>query len=113
MSGARVNIEGGSSMSKCYVTAVISPKLGMENRVEAEILSNIPLVREERGCLRYDLHVQKRDGVKFLFYEIWEDLAALDAHLKTPHMLAYQERTKDMLAAPAQVDTWSGVNVVK
>lgn len=100
-------------MDKVYVTAIISPKAGMEDKVKAEILANIPNVRKEQGCLRYDLHVLKKDGTKFLFYEIWADRAALDAHAKAPHMLAYRERTKEMLAVPTQVELWSSVNVME
>ena len=100
-------------MSKCYVTAVISPKAGMEEAVKAEILANIPKVRKEQGCLRYDLHVLAKDGTQFLFYEIWADTAALDAHRKAPHMAAYREKTKDMLAVPTQVSIWDSVNVAQ
>jgi len=101
-------------MSMCYVTAVISPKAGMEDAVQAAILGNIPVVRKEQGCLRYDLHVQEKDGVtRFLFYEIWKDRAALAAHAAAPHMLAYRDRTKDMLAVPTQVDIWSGVDMAE
>ena len=99
-------------MDKYYVSAVISPKAGMEDAVKAEILNNIPTVRQEKGCLRYDLHVLKKDGTKFLFYEIWTDKAALEAHAKEPHMLAYRERVKDMLAVPTAVEIWSSVDVV-
>jgi quinol monooxygenase YgiN len=122
-------------MDECYVTAVISPKAGMADTLKAEILANMPVVRKEQGCLRYDLHVlaqdggavmpkdggavmpkdggavMTKDGGAFLFYEIWADKAALDAHAKSPHMVAYRERTKDMLAAPTRVDVWSAVNV--
>jgi len=99
-------------MDKCYVTAVLSPKAGMEDKVKAECLAIMPTVRKEQGSLRYDLHTQqKKSGVQFLFYEIWKDGAALEAHLKTPHMVTFLEKTKDMLAAPLQVDVWSSVNV--
>jgi quinol monooxygenase YgiN len=100
-------------MSKCYVTALVRPKPGSEDRVKAEILAIIPKVRAEAGCLRYDLHVQTKDGVQFLFYEIWESLAALDVHAKAPTLLAFVDRVKDMMAAPLQVDVWSGVDVAE
>jgi quinol monooxygenase YgiN len=29
--------------------------------------------------------------------EAWEDLDALQAHLKTPHMAAYREEVKDLV----------------
>ena len=100
-------------MGKCYVTAVINAKAGMEDKVKAEILANIPNVRAEQGCVRYDLHVLDKDGARFMLYEIWEDRDALNVHSKAPHMTAYRERTKDMVAGPAQVEIWSGVDVAE
>lgn len=99
-------------MDTCYVSAIITPKPGMEDTVKAAILDNIPTVRQENGCIRYDLHEKKSaPGTVFMFYEIWADRAALDAHAKAPHMLAYRTKVKDLLAAPTAVDIWTAVDV--
>lgn len=42
--------------------------------------------RKEAGCLQYDLHIATDDPASFAFYERWTDKAALDAHIKTPHV---------------------------
>ena len=42
-----------------YVTAVLSARPGCEAELEAAALANIPNVRQEKGCIRYDFH---RDG---------------------------------------------------
>ena len=73
-------------MDTCFVTAKLTAKKGMEAQLEAEVVKN------------------------FLFYEIWESPEALDAHGKTPHMLAYKERTKELLACPTVVTVWSQVD---
>ncbi len=98
-------------MDKYYITAVIHPKPGKEEALKTAILQNIPNVRAEKGCLRYDLHVLKDGGAKFLFYEIWADKAAFEAHRVAPHMLAYREQAKDLLAAPSDVTLWSAADV--
>lgn len=97
-------------MSKCYVTARITAKAGMAPALREEMLRNIPLVRSEHGCIRYDLlTLPDHEGV-FLFNEVWEDKAALQAHAASDHMAVYHERTRDMLAGPASVDVWSAVD---
>ncbi|MDR1242644.1 MAG: antibiotic biosynthesis monooxygenase [Deltaproteobacteria bacterium] len=98
-------------MDKYYIVAFIYPKPGKEEALKAEILGNIPNVRKEKGNIRYDLHELKADGTKFMFYEIWADKAAFDGHLTAPHMLAYRERIKDIIAAPTEVGIWSAVDV--
>ena len=71
-----------------------------------EILkSNVPEVRKEDGCIEYfpaididsGLPVQKLDKNVVTIIEKWESVEALRAHLKTPHMLAYREKVKDIV----------------
>ena len=67
--------------------------------------SNVPNVREERGCIEYfptvdidaDLPPQSLDENVVTIIEKWESLDALRDHLKAPHMLSYKEKVKDMV----------------
>ena len=67
--------------------------------------ANVPKVREEKGCIEYfpaididsGLPVQKLDKNVVTIIEKWESVEALRAHLKTPHMLTYREKVKDMV----------------
>ena len=97
-------------MDTCYVTAMLTAKEGMEAQLEAEVVKNIPNVRAEKGCIRYDFHKNRAGDGTFLFYEIWESPEALDAHGKAPHMLAYKESTKGLLVCPTVVNVWSQVD---
>ena len=88
-------------MDTCFVTAKLTAKKGMEAQLEAEVVKNIPNVRAEKGCIRYDFHKNRSEDGTFLFYEIWESPEALDA---------YKERTKELLACPTVVTVWSQVD---
>ena len=67
--------------------------------------SNVPHVREERGCIEYfpsvdidaDLPPQHLDENGVTVIEKWENLEALRDHLNTPHMLAYKEKVKNIV----------------
>ena len=50
------------------------------------------VLKAEPGCLVYRLHRSAKDPELFLFYEVYRDEAALDAHRKSPHLAAYRER---------------------
>jgi quinol monooxygenase YgiN len=100
-------------MDKYYIVAVVYPKAGQEDAVKKEILKNIPHVRKEKGCLRYDLHELKEGGGRFMFYEIWADKAAFEGHRVAPHMAAYSERVKDLLEKPTEVSLWSATEVAR
>ena len=42
-------------------------------------------VRDEPGCVRFDVLQDQKDENHFFFYEIYRDDAAVDAHRQTPH----------------------------
>ena len=87
------------------VIASIRVKAGKVSEYLEVLKSNVPRVIEERGCVEYsptmdcDAHLppQILDKNVVTLIEKWESLDALLAHLKTPHMLAYREKVKDMV----------------
>ena len=42
-------------------------------------------VRDEPGCLRFDVLQDQADENHFYFYEVYRDDAAVQAHSQTPH----------------------------
>ena len=46
--------------------------------------------RKEDGCLTYSYGVDVEDPGLIRVFEQWRDQAALDAHFRAPHMLAWQ-----------------------
>ena len=42
--------------------------------------------REDDGCLNYGYHVAIDDPLQYVAVEEWRDMAALEAHLRTPHV---------------------------
>lgn len=58
--------------------------------------------RTEKGCIAYDLHEVLGDPHQFVFLEIWQSEAALDAHTRTPHFQGL-ERAQSLLTEPLKV----------
>lgn len=59
---------------------------------ERAILANADGAKSrEPGCLRFDVSQKEDDPAAWLFYEVYKDSAAFDAHRGTPHFAAYQE----------------------
>lgn len=66
----------------------------------------IEKTRKEPGCIEYSLFQQVNDnptGQKFAFIECWRDQAALDEHLKMPHVKDFIEKAKDVVAGPSDL----------
>lgn len=87
------------------VIASIRVKAGRVSEFLDIFKSNVPSVKEEKGCIEYiptidvdsGLPPQDLDENRVTIIEKWESLDALHAHLRTPHMLAYREQVKDMV----------------
>ena len=94
-------------MSRVHVIAIITAKPGKREEVLANFNANVPAVHAEDGCIEYGAVIDC-EGVgfakafgpdTFLVVEKWASLDHLKAHAVTPHMKAYSEKNKDLLAA--------------
>ncbi|MEE4253008.1 MAG: antibiotic biosynthesis monooxygenase family protein [Desulfuromusa sp.] len=82
------------------VIASIRVKAGRVSEFLEIFGSNVPCVRQEKGCIEYfptvdidaGLPPQSLDENVVTIIEKWESLDALRDHLKAPHMLAYREK---------------------
>lgn len=87
-----------------HVIAIITAKPGQREAVLAEFRANIPAVLAEDGCIEYGPAIDAPNSPasfgedSFVVVEKWASPEALKAHAKSPHMLAYGERTKEMVA---------------
>ena len=87
------------------VIASIRVKPGKVSEFLRILESNVPRVTKERGCIEYfpavdiesGLPQQSLDENVVTIIEKWESLEALRDHLKSPHMLAYREKVKDIV----------------
>jgi quinol monooxygenase YgiN len=88
------------------VIASIRVKTGSLSAFLEIFKANMPKVREEKGCIEYfpaididaKLHTQILDENIVIIIEKWESLEALRDHLRAPHMLAYSEKVKNIVA---------------
>lgn len=92
-----------------HVVATTTVKPGQRAAFLAHFKAMVPETLAEEGCLRYEPMVdvsttihpkqvaERADVVTII--ETWRDLDCLKAHLAAPHMAAYREKVKDLVAA--------------
>src|SRR5207253_11169555 len=68
------------------LVAKLKAKAGSEQQMEEALRAMVEKVRSEKDTIAYILHKSTKDPTEFVFYEVYPDQAALDAHGKTPHM---------------------------
>ena len=90
-----------------HVVALVAAKPGRRPELLEAFHANLPAVRAEAGCIEYGAAVDVDDAKApvgpdtVVVIEKWESVDALRAHAKSPHMVAFGERTKDLVASRA------------
>ena len=64
-------------------------KPGMADLLEARLISLVEPTRREPGALRYDVNRDRDDPHAFVFYEVWQSVDHLQAHLEKPYVQAF------------------------
>ena len=62
-------------------------------------------VRDEPGCLRFDVSAVADDPNRFFLYELYTDAAAFEAHKASPHFAQWRQIAERVLVPGAQVNT--------
>ena len=60
-------------------------------------------VREEPGCLRFDVSAVEDDENRFVLYELYTDAEAFEAHRAAPHFARWRAVADRVLAAQVNI----------
>ena len=84
-----------------FVLAVnLEIKAGDVDRFMAMALANAKATREtEPGCRQFDVLVDPKDKTKVMFYEVYDNEAAFEAHQNTAHFKGYIDKALGYLAS--------------
>jgi len=85
---------------------VVAHLSALPNKIEetkALLLSVLAPTRKETGCIRYELHQNNANPQDLTFIEEWDNDAALDAHLQTPHITAALVKVPSLLAGAPDI----------
>ena len=73
--------------AKPFALAIsLKVKDGEADKFEAAFAKALKETRKEKGCVSYDLNRDPKEAGRYLIYERWKDLSALEAHLASAHI---------------------------
>ena len=78
-------------------------KDGTAAKFEAAFAKARTATRKEKGNKAYSLNRSTKTPAEYVVYERWENFAALQAHMKTPHLEALLAEVHDMFDGPPEV----------
>jgi quinol monooxygenase YgiN len=85
---------------------IIQVKEGAEAKFEAAFAKAIAGTRTEKGNLAYQLNRSATMAGHYIVYERWQNLAALEAHMKSAHIAALRAATGDLRMGASEVKVY-------
>ena len=81
------------------VIASLKAKPGQEAALFAELNALVAPTRAEAGCILYEMHRSHENPGWFIFNELWESRPLWDAHMATPHLVAFSAKQDALVAS--------------
>ena len=98
-------------MSHLHAVAVIPAKPEAVAAIREALQMLAAATRAEEGCQGYDLYESAAAPGTFVSLEVWDDQAALDAHLQSPHVAAAFAAADGALAGEVAIHSLVPVEV--
>lgn len=84
------------------LVVLLTAKEGKEADLEAALKVSIAETLKEKGCLRYELNRDTTKPDRYMMYERWKSVAAIEAHMKTPYVMGLLGKLPDLIAGPPE-----------
>ena len=79
------------------VIARMRAKSGKEQELREALEALIEPTSKEKGYVNYDLHQGVEDSRWFFFYENWDSVEDLEAHLQAPHLVEFAGQLDELV----------------
>lgn len=66
-------------------------------------LEHVRRSRTEPGCLQHGVSIDAEDPLTLVFYEEWQDRAALEAHFQVPESLGFMKTMRSLAASQTKM----------
>ena len=88
------------------VTGSIAARADTIDELRRASLEHVARSRAEPGCLEHGVAVDANDGLRLVFFERWEDRAALDAHFRVPASREFVATVAKLAARPPELTVY-------
>ncbi len=80
------------------VTGTVTARPDTLDAMLEAALEHVRRSRTEPGCLQHGVAIDAENPLTLVFYEEWQDRAALDAHFQVPGSLAFVKAMRSLAA---------------
>ena len=93
------------------VIAFVTVKPGQEDAFIAAARTCVAASRAEPGVQHYELWREAQGAQRFVFNELYDDQAAVDAHMASDHFKAFGLAARDLAAARPEIIVTHAIDV--
>lgn len=86
-----------------YVIETLEAVQGKGKQLKVELLDLVPLSRREKGCISYDLFMDKTNPERFTIVMHWTHREAYDAHNQSLHVDGFVRKFENSLYQNSKV----------
>jgi quinol monooxygenase YgiN len=90
-------------MAEVLVICRFEARTGTEVQLKALLQGMLAPTHAEPGCKLYELYESDCRG-RFYLYETWENQAALDQHMATPHFKRLEQTGGELVREPFEIN---------
>jgi quinol monooxygenase YgiN len=90
-------------MAEVLLIARFVARAGAEDQLRALLQGMLAPTHAEPGCKLYDLYETDTKG-RFFLSERWENQAALDLHMTTPHFKRLKQIGGELVSEPFEIN---------
>jgi quinol monooxygenase YgiN len=80
-----------------FIFIRLHARVGRSSEVRDAVECVLQETRREPGCTSANLFGSVKDNSLFFIHSQWRDEAAFDAHLGTPHTIAFKDKVKPLI----------------
>ncbi len=85
------------------VSGTVTGKPETFDELLAAALDHVRRSRTEPGCLQHGVAIDAENPLTLVFYEEWQDRAALDAHFQVPGSLTFMQAVRSLAASQTRM----------
>jgi quinol monooxygenase YgiN len=86
-------------MADLIIVARVEAKPGKAQELVAAQTALVQVVRQQPGCILYELFEDDTQPGKVIFFERWKDRQSWEAHMQGPHMDAFRQNAGAWIGA--------------
>ena len=95
------------------VTGSVTARQNSFDEVRRLSLEHVHRSRGEPGCISHAVHVDCENPLRLVFFEQWNDRAALLAHFAVPASREFVRSLQSLAAAAATIDLYDATRLEK